>query len=174
MLRREGWAQTPLWALHQVLSPFPAQRPKSALPGQPSWPPSSLQTWCLSSSLFEEGLIEHSYTQNAALCDGHLVFSVAREVQTPQQEDASGVLEWSPDPMKEGSLTAMAPVANTGGAILEYANPTWEEQPRLREESEALLRFGKQDFWAVVWARAGLALSLSKINRNEGCPAGTS
>lgn len=28
-------------------------------------------------------------------------------------------------------------VVNPGGAVLEYTNPTWEEQPRLREESEA-------------------------------------
>lgn len=38
-----------------------------------------------------------------------------------------------------------------------------------------LLRFeGKEDFRAVVWARAGLVLFLSKINRNQGCPAGRS
>lgn len=40
-----------------------------------------------------------------------------------------------------------------------------------------LLRFGKkgkEDFRAVVWARAGLVLFLSKMNRNQGCPGGPS
>lgn len=33
----------------------------------------------------------------------------------------------------------MVPVVNTGGAVLEYMNPTREGQPRLREESEAAI-----------------------------------
>lgn len=71
--------------------------------------------------------------------------------------------------MKEASLTAMAPVVSTGGAILEYTHPTWEEQPRLREESEAAVEVwqGRQR----GFPGSGMGLSWPG---SEGYPARTS
>lgn len=69
--------------------------------------------------------------------DSQPVFSVTQRCTDTPTGRCFRVLEWSPHPVKEVSLRAMAPVVNTGGAILEYSHPPWEEQPRLREESEA-------------------------------------